>query len=192
MTAMRWKVRLELPPIRWTPTRSLHLQPSGKLHTLAARALGARPASSLPAQLPASRAHSSPSTASTADGPRLCPLGRQGASRRTCQRAARRLQARPQRCALAAAPPARRLRTACAPPALARALNAQRTRATDSPPAHTVRRRATDSPPAHKCGGAPPIRRPLAQRVRPAHLARAPHRAHLAPSVLPFSRARRS
>ena len=37
--SLRWKVRVELPPIRWTPTRSLHLQPSGKLHTLAARAL---------------------------------------------------------------------------------------------------------------------------------------------------------
>ena len=46
---VRWKVRLELPPTLGCHARLLHLQPSGKLHPLPARAFGARPASSLPA-----------------------------------------------------------------------------------------------------------------------------------------------
>ena len=84
------------------------------LYPLAARALKARFHTSLPASLPSSRTRFSPSTASTADGPRLCPLGRQGASRRTCQRAARRLQARPKvrACRRTARAPAQRPRHA--------------------------------------------------------------------------------
>ena len=81
------------PPVALPPCRARRHPMS--LYPLAARALDARSHTSLPAPLPASRACFSPSVASTADGPRLCPLGRQGASRRTCQRAARRLQARP-------------------------------------------------------------------------------------------------